>query len=177
MVVLHTGFLIACPLEVSLERPFQPVPAGLLVLALGAQGLRWWCIQTLVEQWNTRVIVVPGQQRIQAGPYQWINHPNYVAVVICEGFALPLLHGAWLTALVFSTLNAWLLRVRLRWEEKHSPRLPREDRMPDPSTIRREIERIAADKLKLEGPLPKATSVSSSIRAAPHPGGCHRGPL
>ena len=128
MVVLHTGFLFACPLEVwLLERPFQPVLGGLmLALALGAQGLRWWCIRTLGKQWNTRVIVVPGQRRVEAGPYRFINHPNYVAVVI-EGFALPLLHGAWLTALVFSTLNAWLLSVRLRCEEEALGALTREE--------------------------------------------------
>ncbi len=44
-----------------------------------------------------------------------MRHPNYVAVV-AEGFALPLVHTAWLTTLVFTLANATLLTVRLRVE-------------------------------------------------------------
>lgn len=119
MVVLHTGFLLACLAEVVLlERPFLPWlgwPA--LVVVLLAQALRWWCIATLGHQWNTRVIVVPGAPRITSGPYRWMRHPNYVAVVL-EIAALPLVHTAWLTALVFSVANAILLRERIRVENR-----------------------------------------------------------
>ena len=119
MVVLHTGFLFACPLEVWLmERPFLPVlGAVMLGIALLCQGLRWWCITTLGPQWNTRVIIVPNANRVAAGPYRWIPHPNYVAVVL-EGFALPLMHSAWVTCIVFTLLNAWLLTVRIRCENQ-----------------------------------------------------------
>lgn len=117
MVALHTGFLIACGLEVLLfERTFHPaigIPA--LVLALACQGLRWWCITTLGPRWNTRVIIVPGLPRVTGGPYQYFDHPNYVAVAV-EGIVLPLVHGAWLTALAFTTLNAALMWVRIRCE-------------------------------------------------------------
>ena len=78
-----------------------------------AQGLRWWCITTLGRQWNTRVIV-PGAPRVTAAPTRLIPHPNYVAVVI-EAVA-SLWHSAWLTALVFTVLNAALLRARVRDE-------------------------------------------------------------
>jgi methyltransferase len=77
--------------------------------------LRWWCIATLGQQWNTRVVVVPGAARVAGGPYRFLSHPNYVAVV-AEGAALPLVHTAWITALVFSVLNAALLRTRLKVE-------------------------------------------------------------
>jgi methyltransferase len=77
--------------------------------------LRWWCITTLDYQWNTRVIVIPGAGRIAGGPYRFVPHPNYVAVV-AEGVALPLVHTAWVTALVFSMLNAWLLSTRVKIE-------------------------------------------------------------
>ena len=87
----------------------------MLAVVLATQALRWWCIVTLGPQWNTRVIVVPGATRVVAGPYRWLSHPNYVAVVI-EGFALPLVHTAWLTAALFTVLNAVLLRTRLRVE-------------------------------------------------------------
>jgi methyltransferase len=61
------------------------------------------------------VIVVPGLPLVDRGPYRWVSHPNYVAVVV-EGFALPLVHSCWVTALVFTVCNAALLTVRLRVE-------------------------------------------------------------
>jgi methyltransferase len=110
MVALHTGLLAACVAEVVVaERPFLPAlgwPA--LALVIAAQGLRYWCIASLGRQWNTRVIVVPGLQLQTRGPYRFLRHPNYV-VVILEGIALPLVHGAWITALAFTILNAVLL--------------------------------------------------------------------
>lgn len=119
MVVLHVSLLGGCVLEVqALHRPFV-ARLGLLALAvvLLSQLLRWWCITTLGRQWSTRVLVVPGLQRVVRGPYRWWRHPNYAAVV-AEGLALPLVHSAWITALVFSVLNFWLLRVRLGVEER-----------------------------------------------------------
>ena len=89
----------------------------MLAVVLAAQALRWWCIATLGRRWNTRVIVVPGLPLVRRGPYRWLSHPNYVAVVV-EGFALPLVHTAWITALVFTVLNAALLTVRIRVENR-----------------------------------------------------------
>jgi len=110
MVALHTGLLLACLAEVwLLDRPFLPwLGWPMLVLVVASQALRWWCIATLGPRWNTRVIVVPGLPLVARGPYRWLHHPNYVAVVV-EGFALPLVHSAWITALVFTVLNAVLL--------------------------------------------------------------------
>jgi methyltransferase len=118
MVVLHTGLLAGALLEVlALHRPFLPwLGWPMLVLVLVAQALRWWCVATLGRQWCTRVVVVPGLSAVRAGPYRWLRHPNYVAVVV-EGFALPLVHSAWVTAAVFTLANAWLLRVRIRTED------------------------------------------------------------
>ncbi|WP_282085427.1 isoprenylcysteine carboxyl methyltransferase family protein [Streptomyces tendae] len=117
MVALHTGLLVCCLLEPLLvDRPFVPALGWpMLALALLAQALRWWCITTLGPFWNTRVIVVPGARLVGAGPYRFLRHPNYVAVVV-EVAALPLVHSAWLTAAVFSVANAVLLTVRLRCE-------------------------------------------------------------
>lgn len=116
MVVLHTGLLLACIGEVLLlDRPFIPLLGWpMLAITLLAQVGRYWCIIALGEQWNTRVIVVPGAGRVAArGPYRWLRHPNYVIVAI-EGIALPLVHTAWTTALVFTVLNAiLLLRFRI----------------------------------------------------------------
>ncbi|GHF02893.1 isoprenylcysteine carboxyl methyltransferase [Streptomyces werraensis] len=117
MVGLHTGLLAGCLLEPLLaDRPFLPAlgwPA--LTLTLLAQALRWWCITTLGPYWNTRVIVVPGARLVGAGPYRFLRHPNYVAVVV-EGAALPLVHSAWITATVFTLADAVLLTVRIRCE-------------------------------------------------------------
>lgn len=117
MVVLHAGLLVGCLLEpIALHRPFIPALAWpMLAVVLAAQGLRWWCITTLGPQWNTRVVVVPGAPRVTGGPYRFVSHPNYVAV-IAEGVALPLVHTAWLTALVFTMLNAALLTARINVE-------------------------------------------------------------
>jgi methyltransferase len=117
MVVLHVGLLVGCLVEpLVADRPFIPALGWpMLVVVLAAQGLRWCCITTLGRQWNTRVIVVAGAPRVTGGPYRWIPHPNYVAVV-AEGIALPLVQSAWLTALVFTVLNAALLRTRVSIE-------------------------------------------------------------
>jgi methyltransferase len=119
MVVLHTGFLVGALVEVWVRRPDVPVllAVAMLALAAGSQGLRWWCITTLGPRWNTRVIVVRDLPLVTGGPYRFFRHPNYVAVVV-EGIALPLVHGAWITALVFTVANAALLTVRIRAEER-----------------------------------------------------------
>ncbi|MET8037556.1 isoprenylcysteine carboxylmethyltransferase family protein [Streptomyces sp. NPDC005345] len=121
MVALHTGLLAGCLAEVWLAgRPFVPALAWpMLAVLAAAQGLRWWCIRSLGPRWNTRVIVVPGLPLVAKGPYRWrrLRHPNYVAVVT-EGVALPLVHTAWVTAVVFTVLNAVLLRVRIRCENR-----------------------------------------------------------
>ncbi|MCX4825591.1 hypothetical protein OG883_38230 [Streptomyces sp. NBC_01142] len=118
MVALHTGLLAGCLAEVWLTgRPFLPLLGWTMVaVVVAAQALRWWCIRTLGRQWNTRVIVVPGLPLVTGGPYRWLRHPNYVAVA-SEGLALPLVHGAWVTALVFTVLNAVLMAVRIRCED------------------------------------------------------------
>ncbi|HEX7181710.1 MAG TPA: isoprenylcysteine carboxylmethyltransferase family protein [Thermoanaerobaculia bacterium] len=119
MVLLHTAFLIACPLEVwLLDRPFLPALAvPMLALLALAVALRWWVIATLGERWTTRIVCLPGAPPVAGGPYRFLRHPNYLAV-IAEIAALPLVHTAWLTAAVFSLLNGLLLRVRIRAEER-----------------------------------------------------------
>ena len=119
MVVLHVGLLVGAVAEVVLlDRVFLPwLGWPMLVVVLLAQALRWWCIATLGPQWNTRVVVVPGAGRVTSGPYRWVRHPNYVAVV-AEGVSLPLVHTAWITSTVFTVLNAFLLRTRIRVENR-----------------------------------------------------------
>ena len=117
MVVLHTGLLLGALVEAYARRPDVPsaLAWSMLVVVVLTQALRWWCIATLGRQWNTRVIVVPGLAPVHGGPYALMRHPNYIAVVV-EGVALPLVHACWITAVVFTVLNAVLLTVRVRVE-------------------------------------------------------------
>jgi methyltransferase len=119
MVAMHALFLLAAPLEVVLlRRPLRPLLAlSMLALVAGATALRYAAIRALGGRWTTRVVVVPGSAPVVRGPYRFIRHPNYLAVAV-EIVALPLVHGAWLTALVFSLANAWLLRLRIAAEER-----------------------------------------------------------
>ena len=119
MSLMHGAFLVSCVLEAWLLRRFFPGALGYLALGAAAlaQGLRYWAVATLGPRWNVRVIVVPNQPPITNGPYRFVRHPNYLAVVI-EVLAVPLVHGAWLTALSFSLLNALVLRARIRLEER-----------------------------------------------------------
>lgn len=124
MVVLHTALLGGCLAEAQ----HRSDPPGVLAWSMVAvvvltQALRWWCISTLGRQWNTRVIVVPGMAPVRRGPYAWMSHPNYVAVVL-EGIALPLAHACWVTAVSFTVLNAVLLTVRIRVENAALATLP-----------------------------------------------------
>jgi methyltransferase len=118
MVAVHASFLAACAAEVwLLERPFRPaLAAAMLALVAGAMALRYWAIAALGRRWSTRVVVVPGMPAVTGGPYRWMRHPNYLAVIV-ETAALPLVHGAWLTAIAYSLLNGVLLTARVRAEE------------------------------------------------------------
>jgi len=122
MVALHTGLLAGALVE-AMYRPFLPALGwAMLAVVFAAQGLRWWCITTLGHQWNTRVVVIPDAVRVTGGPYRFFSHPNYVAVVV-EGIALPLVHTAWITAVVFTALNAFVLRTRIGVENDALARL------------------------------------------------------
>jgi methyltransferase len=112
MVALHTGLLLGALAEVWLLGREFPGTLGwvMLAIALSCQVMRYVIINTLGEQWNTRVIVVPGRTRVTKGIYSlpWLRHPNYWVVAI-EGIALPLVFDAWITAIAFTVLNAVLL--------------------------------------------------------------------
>jgi methyltransferase len=119
MIVLHTGLLVGCVAEVRFARR-RPRPAlgrTMLALLVGCQGVRAWCIAALGRRWNTRVIVLPGVAPVTSGPYRYLAHPNYAAVVV-EGVALPLAGSAWITAGAFTLANAGLLTVRIREERR-----------------------------------------------------------
>jgi methyltransferase len=119
MVALHTAILAGAVLEtLLLARPFAPelaIPAVTLVVL--ANALRFWVIATLGVQWNVRVVAsTPSRGVVTGGPYRFVRHPNYVAVFV-ELAALPLVHGAWLTAIAGALLHAGVLYRRVGLEE------------------------------------------------------------
>ena len=85
--------------------------------ALLAQGLRWWAVTTLGDRWSTRVIVVPRERPVTGGPYRFLRHPNYLAVIL-EMACLPLAWGMWRLAILFTVGNAVILWFRIREEER-----------------------------------------------------------
>lgn len=112
--LLHGAWLLLWPLEAWRGGPTLSAYWWLwLLLFAAAEGLRYWAITTLGPRWNTRILVIPGLAPICRGPYRWLRHPNYVAVVI-ELAALPLVFGAWRTALGIGLANlVILLGVRI----------------------------------------------------------------
>jgi methyltransferase len=114
MVAVHASFLVGCPLEVwLLDRPWiAGLGLPMLVLFAAGMGLRYWAIRTLGVRWCTRVIVVPGEPLVTTGPFRLLRHPNYLGVVL-ELVALPLVHTAWLTAVLASVANGLVLRRRV----------------------------------------------------------------
>jgi methyltransferase len=95
----------------------QPVDGFWLAIYVLLQLARVWVIATLGPRWTTRIIVLPDEPLVRRGPYRWINHPNYV-VVAGEIAVLPLVFGLWDLALVFTLLNAAVLTIRIREENR-----------------------------------------------------------
>jgi len=118
MVIVHASVLIASAAEVLLlDRPFIPALAlAMGVLFILANALRWWVIGTLAEHWNVEVMASSRVGVVSTGPYKWVRHPNYVSVVL-ELFKLPMIHTAWITAIVGTVADLEILRRRLRVED------------------------------------------------------------
>lgn len=119
IVLLHVLFFAALFLEVLwLGTERLSGWQFFLMLFIVAQILRVWALASLGRFWNTKILVLPGAVRVQRGPYRWIPHPNYIVVAL-ELFSLPMIFGAWRTAVIFTVANALLLLfVRIPAEEK-----------------------------------------------------------
>ena len=116
IVGMHSAFIISIALEKFLfDRHLNPFWPGILLIFAGAQFLRYWAIRSLGIYWNTKILVAPDHPRIVKGPYRFMRHPNYVAV-ITEFIVIPFLFSCYFTAVVFTILNAFALRRRIRME-------------------------------------------------------------
>ncbi len=118
MALLHAGLVFGPLAEVVLlQRAFSPGVCGLAVaLLIAATGLRVWTLRTIAGAWNVRVVRPDPDAVATGGPYAYIRHPNYLCVIL-ELVALPLLHSAWISALLLTLLNGVVLFVRIRTEE------------------------------------------------------------
>ena len=98
-------------------RPGPPIDLALLGLFALVELARVWVLADARHRWTTRIIVVPGERLVARGPYRFVSHPNYV-VVTAEIALLPLVFGLWQVALLFSLLNALVLSIRIRAENR-----------------------------------------------------------
>ena len=119
MKVLHGAWFASMVAEVFLlERPMVPAVAAVAAIGVvSGQLLRYAAMRQLGWRWSVRVFTVPGAPVVDDGVFLYLRHPNYLGVIL-EIAAVPLLHGAVLTALGFSIANAALLVVRIRTEER-----------------------------------------------------------
>ncbi|WP_325048681.1 isoprenylcysteine carboxyl methyltransferase family protein [Peribacillus glennii] len=117
MVLMHIGFLSSLILEVMLNRfvtaPLWPVWLAIFILA---QACRIWVIISLGKFWNTKIIVLPESDITAKGPYKYMKHPNYLVVAV-EIIVISLLFDAFITGILFTLLNLWMMAVRIPEEE------------------------------------------------------------
>jgi methyltransferase len=113
IVAVHALWLIAL-WWLALSRPVKDFWLGVFVLI---EIARLWVLATLGRRWTTRIVVLPNAPLVRRGPYRLVNHPNY-AVVVAEIAVLPLVFGLWQIALIFTLLNAAVLTVRIREENR-----------------------------------------------------------
>jgi methyltransferase len=115
IVSVHAAWLLALFAWVALVA--QPLSTAWLLVYIALQVFRLWVMLTLGRFWTTRIIVPREMPLIRRGPYRFLRHPNYV-VVGFEIAVLPLVIGAWPLAIIFSLLNAAILKVRITAENR-----------------------------------------------------------
>src|SRR5699024_4026728 len=115
-IIMHTAFFIALIFEMTyIKHVAYTISPFLLILFLLTQIIRVWCIYSLGVYWNTKIIILPNRPLIKNGPYKYVDHPNYLIVGI-ELCIIPLLFGAYLTAVIFPFLHILLLAFRIPLE-------------------------------------------------------------
>lgn len=118
IVAAHVALLVLPPLEVCLtrSRPSGRSAVAWLGVLAAATGLRWWSIRSLGSSWNVTARVADDLEPVTRGPYRFLRHPNYLALLV-EFVALPMAGGAWRSALGLSAVNGAALALRIRAEE------------------------------------------------------------
>lgn len=119
IVALHTLWFVSMLVEYTLRRDVKLTNVSVVLVGVFIllQGVRVWTLSSLGKYWNTKILVVPNAQLVRKGPYKFLKHPNYI-VVILELLVLPLAFHLIITAALFSVLNAAVLYVRIKEENK-----------------------------------------------------------
>ena len=117
IVLLHTFFIMAMLAEYFLSSEQHLFNRLFFLFFFALLLAKAWVISSLGKYWNTRIYRVRGAQLVNKGPYKWIKHPNYI-IVVGEIFVIPLVYDLYMTAIVFSLLNAVMLTIRIREENK-----------------------------------------------------------
>lgn len=116
MVSMHTFFILSNIAEYY-WRGGQPISWIALSSFLVVLAFKFWALSSLGKFWNTKIYRIPGVYPVKKGPYKFLTHPNYMEVV-CEIAIIPLVFHLYYTAIVFSLLNALMLTVRIKVENK-----------------------------------------------------------
>jgi methyltransferase len=116
IVALHTLFVISIIVEYIL-RPNLQIDYVFLLLFILLLAFKFWALSSLGKYWNTKIFRVPGTGPVKTGPYKLFKHPNYF-IVICEIIVIPMVFNLYYTAVIFTVLNAIMLTVRIRVENK-----------------------------------------------------------
>ncbi len=116
IVALHTLFIVSIITEyyVSGGKPMSHI---FLLLFVSLLVFKYWVLSSLGLYWNTKIYRIPGVVAVRKGPYKLFKHPNYVDVVL-EIAIIPLVFHLYYTAIIFSVLNAIMLSVRIRVENR-----------------------------------------------------------
>lgn len=117
IVLLHITFLAALFIEANYRNHLPEYWFIPFIIFVIAQALRIWVISSLGKYWNTRIYIVPNASPVTNGPYRYLRHPNYI-IVMLEMITIPLIFGAYITAIIFPIINVLILSYRIRVEEK-----------------------------------------------------------
>jgi methyltransferase len=119
LVLVHVALLVLPPAEAILLGTRAPPPLlwAAIVAAMLAQALRYWSVRSLGPAWNARAVVDPSLGFVETGPYRFVRHPNYLAILV-EFTALPLAFGAWRSWILLQLVHTPLIALRIRNEER-----------------------------------------------------------
>lgn len=116
MVAMHTAFILSNIAE-YIWGDHAEFSTTFLILFIIVLSFKFWALSSLGKYWNTKIYRIPNVYPVKKGPYKLLKHPNYMEVV-CEIALIPLVFNLYYTAIVFSLLNAVMLTVRIREENK-----------------------------------------------------------
>jgi methyltransferase len=116
IIALHTLFIFSLIAEYILSGR-SPISLIFLVIYLVVLLFKYWALSSLGKYWNTKIYRIPGVYPVKKGPYKFLRHPNYMEVV-CEIAVIPLVFHLYYTAIIFTILNAAMLFVRIREENR-----------------------------------------------------------